>query len=74
MVGAMLNTRADNTKLIPREPRSIVLDRAPVCRFKWKAEEVKHFSIAASQIRYYRYLTNRDPDCEGGGKHSERSF
>ena len=37
-VGTTLNTRADNTKLIPRDPRSMVLDRAPVCLLRWKAE------------------------------------
>ena len=30
-VGTTLKTRADSTKLMPRDPRSIVLDRAPVC-------------------------------------------
>ena len=52
MVGAMLNTSADSTKLIPREPRSIVLDSAPVCRFKWKAEEVEQFvSLLQVQVQ-----------------------
>ena len=37
-VGNRLKTRALSTKLIPREPRSIVLDSAPVCLVRWKAE------------------------------------
>ena len=37
-VGTMLKSMADKTKLIPRDPRSIVLDSAPVCRFRWKAK------------------------------------
>ena len=34
-VGTMLNTRAERTKLMPRDPRSIVLLSAPVCRSRW---------------------------------------
>ena len=33
----MLKIIAESTKLIPRDPLSIVLDKPPVCRFKWKS-------------------------------------
>lgn len=36
-VGPRLKTRALRTKEMPRVPRSMALDRAPVCRFRWKA-------------------------------------
>ena len=53
MVGTTLNTRADNTKLIPRDPRSIVLDRAPVCLFKWKP--------VGMSCRIIHYMMNKAP-------------
>ena len=34
-VGATLNTIAERTKLMPLLPLSMVLERAPVCRFRW---------------------------------------
>lgn len=37
-MGTILKTIADNTKFIPLEPRSIVLDKAPVCLLKWNAK------------------------------------
>lgn len=38
IVGTTLKIIADNTKLIPLEPRSIVFDKAPVCLPKWNAK------------------------------------
>lgn len=35
-VGPRLKTRALSTKLIPRVPRSMALDSAPVCLLRWK--------------------------------------
>ena len=35
-VGPKLKTRALRTKEMPRVPRSMALDSAPVCRLRWK--------------------------------------